>query len=89
MIRRIGQVPEGMEPSQLEFEVYLYNPENLKGIHEVENAVKMIDGRAIAAEGVMEPCHYIIVDNETYYIPWFYVKDDDLEKIPGRTVDDL
>ena len=78
-----------MEARQLSFNVYLYNPDNLKGIHEVDTPFTMEDGRPVAAKGVMEPCHYITVDGETFYVPWIYVTEGDVEEIPGRTIDDL
>ena len=37
----------------------------------------------------MEPCHYVVVNGEAYYIPQTYISEDDLEKIPGRTRSDL
>lgn len=89
LICRFGQIPTGMTETDLNQKVYLYNPDGLKGIHEVENAVTVHDGKAIAADGVMEPCNYILVDGEAYYIPSIYINGEDLEEIPGRTRDDL
>ena len=87
--RRFGQIPKGIGDRDLNQEVYLYNPDGLKGLHEVENPVTMHDGKVLAADGVMEPCHYIIVNRETYYIPWIYITSEDIEEIPGRTKADL
>ena len=86
---RFGQIPMGFSERDLKQEVYLYNPDGLKGIHEVENPVTMHDGKAVAADGIVEPCHYIVVNGETYYVPWIYITSDDLEEIPGRTRGDL
>lgn len=87
--RRFGEIPHGMEGWDLNQKVYLYNPDNLKGIHEVDNAIAFHDDRPMAAEGVMEPVHYIIVDDNTIYFPWAYVANEDLEEVPGRTIADL
>ena len=39
LMRRFGQIPMGMTERDLSQEVYLYNPDGLKGIHEMENPV--------------------------------------------------
>ena len=46
LLKQFGHIPVGMEESELERQLYLYNPNGLKGMHEVENAIEMIDGRA-------------------------------------------
>lgn len=89
LLKRFGQIPVGMDDSQLGFEVYLYNPDNLKGAHEVHKPYTMEHGRVVAAKEIMEPCHYITVNGETFYIPWAYVADSDMEVIPGKRRDDL
>ena len=89
LMQRFGQIPEGIVDSDFNVNVFLYNPNRLKGAHEVENAFTMRDGIAIAAEGIMEPCLHIIVNGDAYFIPWFYISDDDLEEVPGRTKRDL
>ena len=71
--RRFGEIPLGMDDWDLDQGVFLYNPDDLKGVHEVENAIVFHDAKPMAAPGVMEPVHYIIVDNATFYIPWVYV----------------
>ena len=88
-MRCFGQIPMGMTERDLSQEVYLYNPDGLKGIHEMENPVTMHDGKAVVADGVMDFCDYIVVNGEAYYIPWIYITSDDLEEIPGRTRGDL
>ncbi len=89
LLQRLGQIPLGMDDAELKRKVFLYNPDGLKGIHEIKNAIVMENDRPIAAKGVMEPCHYIQVNGETYYFPWIYVLEDDIEVIPGRTKKDL
>lgn len=87
--KRFGAIPQGFSSEDLGYEVYLYNPDNLKGMHEVDNPINIVDGKYFAASGIIEPCHYIIVDEKTYYIPWIYVTEADVEKIPGKKIEDL
>ena len=89
LLRRLGQIPVGMDPRELSVKVYFYNPDELKGIHEVENPIKMCDGLAVASEAMIEPCLAITVNGDTYFIPQVYISDADIEVIPGRTIDDL
>lgn len=89
LYKRLGATPEGMLPEDLAYKVYFYNPDNLKGIHEVDNPVTIIDGKYYAMQGITEPCHYIVVDNITYYIPQVYITEKDVEKIPGKKLEDL
>ena len=89
LVRRFGQIPLGMDAKDLQERVFLYNPDKLKGIHEVENPISIQDGNPVAVEGVMEPCHYIVVNGEVYYIPYSYISDNDLQKITGRKKSDL
>jgi len=88
-IKRFGVVPDGMTEEYLNSDVYFYNPKKLKGIHEVGNPIIEKDGVILAAEGLIEPCHYIIVDDETFYIPLVYITEKDLEVIPNKTRQDL
>ena len=87
--RRFGQVPDVLEAGQLRRRVFLYNPEGLKGVHELDAGVTVKDGVAYAPEGSMEPCQHIVVDGEVYYFPMVYVCDGDLEMVPGAKASEL
>ncbi|MCY4375158.1 MAG: hypothetical protein OXC31_15475 [Spirochaetaceae bacterium] len=89
LMRRFGQIPVGLDKHDLQERVFLYNPGGLKGIQDVDNALALNAGKAVVADGVMEPCHYIVVDGEAYYIPGSYIAESELEKVPGRTANDL
>ena len=89
LVQRFGQIPVGTTERELGIKVFLYNPTGLKGMHEVENAVTMRDGVAVAARGMMDPCLQIVVNGEAYFIPWFYISTDDMVEIPERTRRDL
>ena len=41
LLRRLGKVPVGMDTGDMKQEVFLYNPDGLKGMHEVENPFTM------------------------------------------------
>ncbi len=38
MLKRLGMIPEGVDPKILNYEVFLYNPYNLPGLHELGSA---------------------------------------------------
>lgn len=86
---RFGNIPIGIDKKILDQEAFLYNPDGLKGIHEVNDPIRMQGGFAVAVEGIMEPCHYIVVNGDSYYIPPAYISQEDMEAIPGRKKSDL
>lgn len=89
LFKQFGEIPQGMQESELKQQVYLYNPDSLKGIHEIENPFEMVDGQYVAAEGLMIPLHSIVVNDEVFYCPAAYISEQDLEIIEGKTYDDL
>ena len=89
LLLRFGQIPVGMTDRDLDLSVFLYNPDGLKGMHEVENPVAIRDGMAVATGAIMDPCLQITVNGEAYFIPWFYISNGDIEEVPGRTKSDL
>ena len=88
-LRLLGQIPGGVDPNELSDKVYFYNPDELKGIHEVKDPIIMCEGFPQVAEGVMATCDYITVNGDEYYFPQAYILPEDIEVIPGRTTDDL
>ena len=90
MLKQFGQIPVGTTENYLNQMVYLYNPDNLLGIHEVEDAITIDDkGKPVTKAGLIMPCGFVTVDDETYYYPYHYLTEDDSEPIPGRTFKDL
>jgi hypothetical protein len=90
LLKNFGQIPVGTTEHYLKQMSYFYNPDNLKGIHEVKGALTTNEkGDVVVKEGVMATIHYITVDNETYYYPFNYVTEQDSEAIEGREVSDL
>ncbi len=90
-LKQFGQIPPGKSDNYYEQLVYLYNPDNLLGMHEVENAITVDDkGMPVVKSGLIMPTSFVTVDNETYYYPAHYINiENDTEPIPGRTMDDL
>ena len=88
LTRRLGQIPNGTPMEELQEMVYLYNPDSLRGIHEVETPFYDRDGIPVASYEVMEPGVFIVVNGEAYFIPGRYIEGN-TEKIPGRTISDL
>lgn len=88
-IRQLGTVPEGMDDALLEYEVYHYDPDQLPGLHEVKNPILRTSTGVHPNGRLLMPSHWIEIDGEVYYFSWAYVSDNDIEKIPGKTGDDL
>ncbi len=88
-IRSAGNIPQGMSDEYLDTKVFLYNPDNLKGIHEVATPFKRTGTTVTATEPLIHPSTYIVVDNEAYYIPMYYILEDTIEEIKGKKRDDL
>lgn len=91
-LKQFGSLPKGIEndTAHLESQVYFYNPDNLLGMHEVENPITLDENkRPIVDPRVALPSVHLIVDNEVYYFSHTYVTDNDYEIIPGKKYEDL
>jgi len=87
---QFGQLPHGMEEYDLNYQVYFYNPNNLLGLHEVDNAISVGENnRPVINPKVGIPSYYLVIDNETYYFSFSDITDEDYEVIPGKKVEDL
>jgi hypothetical protein len=89
LIRLIGEIPVGSEESDLNSFVYLYNPDNLKGVHEVDKPFEEVNGKLVSSKEIFAPWHIIFVDGECIFFPMSCLRDDDFEKVEGITVADL
>jgi hypothetical protein len=90
LLKVYGQIPIGMPPGELEVMMYLYNPDNLKGTHEVKKAFSFNKKNEVVADpNAIAPVHYITIDDEVYCYPMKMAKDEDLEEIKGRKYKDL
>ncbi|TMS41083.1 MAG: hypothetical protein FGO69_09445 [Methanobacterium sp.] len=74
LIKQLGTT-NGINPDRLNSEVYLYNPEDLPGLHEVDGD---FNKPSIAGSTT------ILIDNESYIIPHQYITRDKLEELVGR-----
>ncbi len=90
-LRQFGQLPQGIEKvSDLEKLVYYYNPDNLLGMHEVENAITMNEkNEPVIDPRVGIPSSWLDIDGETYYYSFVNVDESDYEAIPGKKIEDL
>jgi hypothetical protein len=60
---------------------YLYNPNNYPGIHETDNAIKLVDGVAQIEKNVCFPCQEIEINGKHIFLPWSYIKDEEFEMV--------
>lgn len=90
-LRQFGQLPQGIEKmSNLEKPVYFYNPDNLLGMHEVENAITLNENQQpVIDPRVGIPSSWLEIDDEIYYYSFSNIKDTDYEVIPGKKISDL
>lgn len=67
---------------QLLSESYYYDPDNLPGMHEVNEPYKINeDGRPVLTQRMKVPLIYVEIDEETYYFPTAYVRDNETENL--------
>lgn len=88
-IKQFGGIPQGMDEDYLDYGVYHYDPEELPGMHEVENPIDFSNGGAVATQRMLQPSHWIEVDGEVYYFSQCYVENDSIEEISGCSHKDL
>jgi len=90
LLSEIGQLPVGISEKDLSFECYYYDPENLPGMHEIQQPFQKDEkGRVVATCKMKVPSTYVIIDGETYFFPQAYIEDEDLTEVIGKTLDDL
>ena len=90
IIQQFGTIPHGMPKNQLDYLVYLYDPDNLPGLKLDQSFIKKDEnGYPVFQEKSIANAIYIIVDDEDYYIPMFYIQKDDFEIIRGKSKEDI
>jgi hypothetical protein len=60
---------------------YLYNPDNYPGVHEVKNAIELVNGNVKYNENVTFPFIELVINDKLIYIPQCYIKDEDFEML--------
>jgi hypothetical protein len=60
---------------------YLFNPDNYPGIHEVKNAIGIVDGETRYNAKVTFPFFELIINEKLIYVPQCYLEDDVLEEL--------
>ena len=73
----------GLEGSNfLNQEIYLYNPDDLKGLTNLDSQISTDDrGRVYMIERNLVPWIYIKINNEAYYVPQCYITENDTEEV--------
>lgn len=79
LIKRIGNIPLGMEDSQrLGWDVFLYNPDDLPGLHELgENPIINLDGRPISLRPCLVNAMELLINDSLYVIPFDSLSSED------------
>ncbi len=84
-IQCIGGIPQGIDEMSLNNEVYLYNPQHLPPN---DNKYEQINGHIQKANtGTLSPAHYLIINEEVYYIPMNYINETLIDIEPDITPD--
>lgn len=69
LVKRIGSIPMGMEDSPLlKREVYLYNPANLPGLHEIDPNSFALNERGVTMAPSLMSAIELLIDNQLYVI---------------------
>lgn len=79
LIKRIGMIPLGMEDSQrLGWEVFLYNPGDLPGLHELgENPIINPDGPYVSLRPCLATAMELLINDLLYVIPFDSLSSED------------
>ncbi|MGO9604612.1 MAG: DUF6602 domain-containing protein [Candidatus Binataceae bacterium] len=80
--KQFGSLPQGMENmANLDSEVYLYNPDNLPGLHEIgQNPIVMRGNAATLAAPTIANAHSLDIDGRHYVIAMDNFTDADFEE---------
>lgn len=90
LLKQFGSIPFGVTESFLNSLNYFYDPENLPGIHELENPFETDEqGHYRTTKRSSSPSTFIIIDDETYYMPQAYLEEEDLEENTTKIDQDL
>jgi len=88
LLKQIGMIPVGM--TNQDYECYFYDPENLPGLHEIEDPFHKNEfGHLSINVPCQIPPHYIEVDGEIYHFSSYYIQDEDIEEDPLHNYEDL
>ena len=90
-ILQSGSIPPGyFTEDYLLSKCYYYDPENLPGIHQVNEPYKINEqGRPVWNKRLKTPSTYVEIDNEIYMFPEVYVWDDEANNLTEFVGKDL
>jgi len=72
--KRMGWVPPGMDESTLNSEAFLYNPDNLPGVHE-------LGAKTVMTKDSLWRSHVLVIDGYHYTIALSGFTDSDFEHV--------
>ena len=83
MKKHFGSIPLGMDnPAVLNAEVFLYNPDNLPGIHEIgQNPIAITESGATTLSPCIVPTLSLVIDGKLYEIAMSGFTEDDYEDV--------
>lgn len=83
----LGGVPQNCSKQNLNYLVFLYNPDKLPPN---DNKYEFVNGYPQKANtGTLSSGQYILINNEVYYIPANYFSDDIFEEETRLSIDDI
>ena len=89
LLKQLGSIPAGMDDTEiLNLEVYLYNPDNLPGLHEVgPNLFTMIGNRFAFSKPTIANVCTLDINSQRYIIAMESLTKDDYEDIAELPID--
>lgn len=79
--KTLGTIPEYTEKIfDINHQVYLYDPDNLPGFHEIKNPITFSDKAPVVTERMLIPFFELEINEEYFFIPQAYLCDSDFEK---------
>ncbi|WP_126423763.1 hypothetical protein [Asticcacaulis excentricus] len=81
LLKRLGTLPMGMDDyPYLDRDVYLYNPENLPGLHEIKPTIVPLEGGGVSLSvRSLVHCAELNINGELYVIAMESLTGDDYE----------
>lgn len=86
LLQMFGEIPLGVDKEELPILVYIYNPGNLKGTHEVDEKISAENG---IPDGLIVPYELLKINGETYFVPRHYISNNEVEIIKGKRKSDI
>ncbi|ODV56329.1 MULTISPECIES: DUF6602 domain-containing protein [Lysinibacillus] len=89
LLLELGGLPENTNIEDFNHQIYYYDPDNLPGLHEVENPIVMLEKGCVTSEKLKVPSHTITINGERFTFPMAYLSEEDFEVQIGKCINDL